>query len=104
MNLFPMIEKHIFTLAFGAFHNYSVIVFPVNADPYSAEIASPAEQQPSEPGENAPMPVHNLRDIVFFPFGRTSRKGEFILFTGQTLFAPLLKSLNFGLWPKTGKK
>ena len=92
MNLFRTIEEHIFTLAFGAFHNYSVIAFAVNADPYSAEIASPAEQQPSEPGENAPMPVRNLRGRVLFPFGRTSPKGKFILFTGQTLFAPFLKA------------
>jgi hypothetical protein len=99
-----MIEEHIFTLAFGAFHNYSVIAFAVNADPYSAEIASPAEQQSSEPGENAPMPVRKLRDRVVFPFGRTSRKGNCIRFTGQTLFAPLLESLSFDLWPKTGKK
>jgi hypothetical protein len=104
MNLFRTIEEHIFTLAFGAFHDYSVIAFAVNADPYSAEIASPAEQQPSEPGENAPMPVRNLRGRVLFLFGRTSIKGKCILFTGQTRFAPLLKSLNFGLWSKTGKK
>jgi hypothetical protein len=104
MNLFRTFEKHIFTLAFGAFHNYSVIAFAVNADPYSAEIASPAEQQPSEPGENAPMPVRDLRDRIFFPFGRICRKGKYIRFTGQTLFAPFLKSLNFSLWPKARKK
>jgi len=104
MNLFRILEEHVFTLAFGTSHNYAVIAFAVNADPCSAEIASPAEQQPSEPGDNTPRPVHNPRDCVFFPFGRISRKGKCILFIGQTLFAPLLKSLNFGLWPKTGKK
>ena len=51
--LFRTLKEHIFTLAFGAFHNYSVITFVVNADPYSAEIASPAEQQPPEPAESA---------------------------------------------------
>ncbi len=103
MNLFRMIEEHIFTLAFGAFHNNSVIAFAVNADPYSAEIASPAEQQPSEPGENAPMPVRNLRGRVLFPFGRISLKRKFILFTGQTLFAPFQKASILAYGPKPGK-
>ncbi len=104
MNLFRTLEEHVFALASGAFHNYSVIAFAVNADPYSAEITSPAEQQPSEPGENAPMPVRDLRDRIFFPFGRICRKGKCIRFTGQTLFAPLLKNADLALWPKTGKK
>jgi hypothetical protein len=104
MNLFRTIEEHIFTLAFGAFHNYSVIAFAVNADPYSAEIASPAEQQPPEPGESAAMRFDRLRDPVFFPSGRISRKGKCIQFTGQTLFAPFIKKPRLGLWPKTGRK
>jgi hypothetical protein len=103
MNLFRTIEEHIFTLAFGAFHNYSVIGFAVNADPYSAGIASPAEQQPSEPGESSAMHVRNLRDRVLFPFGRISRKGKCILFTGQTLFAPLLKASIRLMAPNRGK-
>ncbi len=104
MNLFRTLEEHIFTLAFGAFHNYSVIAFAVNADPCSAGIASPAEQQPSEPGQSATMHIHNLRGLVLFTLGRNSRNGKCIRFIGQTLFAPLLKHLDFGLWPKTGRK
>ncbi len=104
MILFQAIEEHIFTLAFGAFHNYSVMVFAVNADPCSAGIASPAKQRPTEPGQSAAMHIHNLRGLALFTLGRNSRKGKCILFTDQTLFAPLLKSLSFGLWPKTGRK
>jgi hypothetical protein len=104
MNLFRTIEEHIFTLAFGAFHNYSVIAFAVNADPCSAGIASPAEQQPSEPGQSATMHIHNLRGLVLFTSGRNSRNAKYILLTDQTLFAPLLKSLSFALWPKTKTK
>jgi len=48
-----MLEEHIFTLALRTFHNYAVIAFAVNADPCSTGIASPAEQQPPEPGESA---------------------------------------------------
>ncbi len=104
MILFQAIEEHIFTLAFGAFHNYSVMVFAVNADPCSAGIASPAKQRPTEPGQSAAMHIHNLRGFALFTLGRNSRKGKCILFTDQTLFAPLLKSLSLGLWPKTGRK
>jgi len=104
MNLFRTLEEHIFTLAFGAFHNYAVIAFAVNADPCSAGIASPAEQQPSEPGQSATMDIRNLRGLHLFTLGGKSRKGNCILFTGQTLFAPLLKSLCFVLWPQTGEK
>ncbi len=104
MILFQALEEYIFALAFGAFHNYSVIVFAMNADPCSARIASPAKQRPSKPGQSAAMHIHNLRGLALFTLGRNSRKGKCIWFTDQTLFAPLLKSLSFGLWPKTGEK
>jgi len=103
MNLFRTLEEHIFTLAFRTFHNYAVIAFAVNADPCSAEIASPAEQQPPEPGQSAAMYVNSLRDPVLFPFGRISRKGKCIRFNGQTRFAPLLKSLDPVYGPELGK-
>ncbi|MGO9016763.1 MAG: hypothetical protein ACLQVJ_00275 [Syntrophobacteraceae bacterium] len=98
-----MLEKHVFTLAFGTSHNYAVNIFAVNADPCAAEIASPAKQQPPEPGESAAMRVDRLRNPIFFPFGRISRKGKCIQFTGQTLFAPLLKSLGSVYGPKPGE-
>ena len=104
MNLFQTLEEHIFTLALGAFHNYFAIAFAVNTDPCSAGIASPADQQPLEPGQSATVHIRNLRGLVLFILGRNSRKGKCILFTGQTLFAPLLKSLQLRLWPKTGRK
>jgi hypothetical protein len=89
MNLFQALEEHIFTVAFGAFHNYSVIAFAVNADPCSAGIASPANQRPSEPGQSATMHIRNLRGLVLCTLRRNSHRGKCILFTGQTLFAPL---------------
>jgi len=104
MNLFRTLKKHIFTLAFRAFHNYSVTAFSVNADPCSAGIASPAEQQPSEPGQSATMHIHNLRGLILFTLGRNSRNGKYVLLTDQTLFAPLLKSLGFALWLKIKTK
>ena len=88
MNLFRTIEEHIFTLAFGAFHNYSVIAFAVNADPYSAEIASPAQQQPPEPRKSAPMPVRKLHDRVLLVFRRAYDQRNYISAAHQTVFAP----------------
>jgi hypothetical protein len=103
MNLFGTLEEHIFTHACGTSHNYAVTGFAVNADPCSAGIASSAEQQSPEPGESAAMHVHILRDTVLCPRGRICCKGKCIQFTGQTLLAPLLKSLDSVYGPKPAK-
>lgn len=104
MSLFRALEEHIFTQTFGAFHHNSVITFAVNADPCSAGIASPAEQQTSEPWQSAAVHIRNLRGLVLLTLARNSRKGKWIPVTDQTLFAPFIKKPLFALWNKAGKK
>jgi len=59
--------------------------------PCSAEIAPPAQKQPSEPGQSVAVRIRRLCAKVLFRLGRTCPEGKCILCCSQTLIALLLK-------------
>ena len=68
-------------MASRAFHHYPVKAFTLNGDPGAAEIASPADQEPSDSRER--IATLSLRLHFNLLFGRAFSQGECILLADQ---------------------
>jgi hypothetical protein len=65
------LEKYVLTHALRAFHNHAVLIFAMENDPCSTEIASSAQQQASELWQGACVALYRLGDRFLFDLGRT---------------------------------
>jgi hypothetical protein len=82
------LEKDVLAVALRALHGHGVFVFAQNVNPRAAEITSPAQQQPPETRQCAPMPVNVLHDRFLLYLGRIYDQGNSISAVHVTILAP----------------